>query len=155
MMVLVCTSEECGSFFRIVGEPEDVATLVGFRSSVWPAPYVCPVCGSVSRLAPEHVIDASALAGLPVRMLEAKEAFQALQGLGLPEEQECSRDVIEGLLREHPIRKVSGHSVANTKTFCLEHLELWDGTRLDFGASTHGAVVYRIVRPKAKRGVDE
>lgn len=148
MMALVCDSSSCRALFRAVGEPHELAILFGPGSEFYPDQYICPSCGGKAAMrSGARADEAFAQGGRPVRVLEAAELFRAQYGLGLPEEQECSREVIEGYLRKYPIRKVAGHSIGGRRSFCLEFLELEDGTRLYFGASTHGAVVYRIARP--------
>ena len=95
----------------------------------------------------EQEIDPTTLAGLTIRTLEAQEMFRALSGVGLPEERQCKLKDIHDLLREQPIRKVAGHDIRGSEHCCLEWLELWDGTKVYFAASSHGAIIYRIVRP--------
>jgi hypothetical protein len=85
--------------------------------------------------------------GLNIRDLEVQEMFQALHGMGLPEERVCTHDVVQDLLLNHKIRTVAGYDVPGTKRFCIEWIEFENGTKAYFGASAHGALIYRIANP--------
>lgn len=140
MIVVACTN--CGIGLRVIGDDREIDTLVGKSSDFFPDNYVCPRCASRAVCVAEDICP-------PVELvdLSAEELFAALNGLGLPEEQVCVRSVVEALLKEKPIRRVVGTDIAGSQRFCLEHLELWDGTRLYFGAAPEGAIIYRVVRP--------
>jgi hypothetical protein len=92
-------------------------------------------------------IEPGVLALLEVIDLSPKEAFMALNGLGLPPEQHCNLASVTLLLRETPIRLVRGVDIPGTERCMIDHLELWDGTKVYLGASSHGAVVYRVAPP--------
>lgn len=150
MMLLVCMNSGCSSAFRILGEPIEIETLVGSRSDFWPDKYKCPVCDRRAIFFMENNIPDELVARLAVtqiRVLEPQEMFRAQHGLGLPEEQNCTREAVEEALKQNPIRRIGGHAIGGSPTFCLEFLELWNGVKMYFGASSHGAVVYRIVQP--------
>lgn len=150
MMLIVCAAlQDCESVFRVLGDWAEVQTLVGPRSEFWPQGYTCPKCGGPAQGAMESDIDPRVLAGFQIREVEAQEMYRAQYGMGLPEEMDCRREVIEQALRENPIRRVSGHEVAGANRFVLEYLELWDGTKLYFGASSHGAIVTRVVKQQS------
>ncbi len=140
MLSIVCN--ECLLCLQVVDDRDD---LVGAGSDFWPNKYPCPGCTRVLAARAEESLTASERT-FRVVFLSAEELFAALNGLGLPDEQDCTKEIVEGLLREHPIRRVAGTTIRDTQRFCLEHLELWDGTRLFFGASPEGAIVYRVVR---------
>jgi hypothetical protein len=148
MMIVACSNiQECEAVYRVLGDWAEVQTLVGPRSEFWPQGYTCPKCNGPAQGAMETDIDPQVLAGFQIREIEAQEMYRAQYGMGLPEEMDCRREVIEQALRENPIRRISGHEVAGANRFVLEHLELWDGTKIHFGASTHGAIITRVVPP--------
>lgn len=149
MILIVCTdSANCGATYRILGDVEELFRLVGPDSAYWPDKYKCPACACKALGVVEADLEPASLAGRVICTLEPQECFLALEGMGLPEERDCRRDVVEGLLREHPIRRVAGHEVSGANRFVLEWFELWDGTKIYFGASAHGAIISRITRPK-------
>jgi len=148
MMLVVCGNLAiCESVFRVLGDWQEVKTLVGPQSEFWPQGFTCPKCGGPAQGVMEVDVNVNLLAGFTIRELEAQEMYRAQYGMGLPEELDCRREVVESLLREHPIKRVSGHEVPGATRFILEYLELWDGSRVYFGASSHGAAVTRIVPP--------
>jgi hypothetical protein len=90
---------------------------------------------------------------LNIRDLTPVEAYATLTaGVGLPEDRDCRKEIIEQVVLETPIRKVVGQDVPGTNRFNIDYMELWDGTRLYFGASGHGAIIYRVTRSRAERG---
>jgi hypothetical protein len=84
---------------------------------------------------------------MELRDLTPHEAFAAFNGFGLPEEQDCALESVQKLLAEQPVRKVVGTSITGMRRTIIDSLELWDGTRVYFGAGAEGACIYRIVRP--------
>ena len=146
MMLLLCSSTTCGLVIRVVGDQAQVSTLLGTNSDFFPDKYKC-ACGASASLAFEEEINPASIAGHPLRTLEAEEAFRVQYGLGLPEEQNCTRRSVETALRRSPIKRVGGHEVHGNASFILEFFELEDNTRIYFCASPHGASVYRIVSP--------
>lgn len=158
MIVILCTNAACQARFRVLGDPAEVATLVGDQSEFWPDRYVCPLCEGRAQCVSEAEIDVSTLG--PVRDLEAMEMFQALNGVGLPEEMNCTQKNVAELLLHHRVVRIGGHDVRNTPRYALEWMDLDSGHRLFFAASSHGALVYRIRPPvnhtkKLLEGSDE
>lgn len=145
MIVVVCTNAACSAAFRVMGDPGELHPLVGTESEYWPNRYTCPACEFPAMGVLETSIDVRTLKNL--RDIEVQELFQALNGLGLPEEQDCSIDAVTKLLLEQHIAKVVGHHIAGTARFCLERLELDNGQKMYFAAGSHGATVYRITKP--------
>lgn len=145
MWLFICTSRSCLAAFRAIGEVGEAESLLS--ETQWPTGYKCPSCGQPLLRGEEQEIDPATLAALEIRTLEVQELFRALSGVGLPEERQCSLKEVQELLREQPIRKVTGHDIRGSEHCCLEWLELWDGTKVYFAASSHGAIIYRIVRP--------
>ncbi len=143
MILVTCTA--CRLALRVLGDVEEISLLVGERSDFWPSKYTCPRCEGPAKGQPEDALLPSELLPFELRDLSAQELFAALNGLGLPDEQACSAEVVGTLLRETPIRRVRIRDVPGSPRSILEQLELWDGTRLYFGASPAGAIVYRNV----------
>lgn len=143
MIVVVCTNIECRTIFRVIGDPHEVYSLIGEGSEWWPNKYTCPLCGQQATAEHESSID---LRGMEVRDLEVQEMFQALYGMGLPEEQVCTYDVLGKIFFNQRVQAIGGHAVSGTNRFCLEWLEFSDGTKMYFGASAHGALIYRVAK---------
>jgi hypothetical protein len=137
----------CGVALRVMGDAGEIEGLVGPRSDFWPDRFPCPTCGALASAVTEIAAEPRALARMRLVDLTPHEAFAALQGFGLPHERACTRAEVEALLREQPVRRVGGSDVPGASRCCIEHLELWDGTRVHFGASAQGAVVFRVTRP--------
>jgi len=148
MILVICSNlNTCESVFRVMGDWQEVQTLVGPMSEFWPQGFTCPKCQGPAQGVMENDVDMGLLAGFQIRDIEAQEMYRAQYGMGLPEEMDCRRDVVEQILRENPIRKVSGHDISGANRFVIEHIELWDGTKMYFGSSSQGAIIARIVRP--------
>jgi len=145
MILILCTSTACQARFRVLGDPLEVATLVGQESEFWRSGYRCPVCEAKCECVSENEVNVASLG--PVRDLEAAEMFQALHGVGLPEELVCTQKSVTDLLLQHRVVRVGGHEVRNTSRYCIEWLDLESGHRIFFAASSHGALIYRIRQP--------
>jgi hypothetical protein len=152
MILVVCLP--CNFAIRVM--PENVALtqsqqeldqLVGMRSDFWPDKYPCPRCGKPSRGIREREADAKVLALMAVQDATPQQAFAAFNGLGFPDEHHCSLETVGALLKEQPVRRVVGTNVRGVERTVIDHLELWDGTRMYFGSGAEGAVIYRITRP--------
>jgi hypothetical protein len=157
MIVVVCLP--CKSAIRVM--PESVASmesvreldqLVGTRSEFWPDKYLCPLCSKPARGLKEREVDAEVLSLMTVQEATPKEAFAAFNGLGFPDEHHCSLDTVQALLKEQPVRRIIGTDVRGAERTIIDALELWDGTRVYFGAGAQGAVIYRITRPVSYAG---
>ena len=152
MIVVACLP--CSLAIRIMplvmGDASSCAELdmlVGHSSEFWPDKYPCPSCTQPATGVDELDVDQRVLQVMRLHDLTPQEAFAAFLGMGLPEEQRCSMSVLQELLREQPVRKVIGTDVEGAERTVVDALELWDGTKVHFGAGSDGAVVYRIVRP--------
>lgn len=149
MILAVCLP--CKAGFRVKGP--DVDALLGPSSALWPDGLSCPHCGKTAQGYLENEVSEAVYAVLEIKDLTAVEAYAALTaGVGLPEDRDCRKEVLEAVVKEIPIRRVVGVDVPNTKRFSIDYLELWDGTRIYFGASGHSAIIYRITRERS-RGV--
>lgn len=152
MMLVVCLP--CSLAVRIMpavvadaASVQELEQLVGRRSDLWPDRYACPRCGNSARGMLEQEADSRVLALLTVQDLNPQEAFAAFNGCGFPDEQCCSLETVQALLVETPVRKVIGTNVTGSERTIIDALELWDGTKVYFGAGAEGAVIYRITRP--------
>lgn len=151
MIVVICL--ECALGIRVMpnlGDRRSVTELdhlVGRNSPFFPDKYPCPRCSVESRCFMEHEVDPRVLCTLTLHDLTAAEAYSAFMGLGFPDEQRCSLETVQGLLLEKPVRKVHGKNVEGIERAIIDHLELWDGTKIYFGAGADGAAIYRITRP--------
>ena len=149
MIVVVCLP--CAVGYRVKGT--DTNTLLGPESDVWPHGFTCPNCSKTAQGYLEDELSEAMYRLLHIRDLTPIEGFSTLiAGVGLPEDRECNKEVIETLLRDYKI-KVSGKNVPNTSRFNIDYMELSDGTRIYFGSSGHGAIVYRISKERS-RGTD-
>lgn len=151
MIIIVCLP--CRVGFRVKGEPIEVGTLLGPSSSLWPDGFTCPHCMKPAQGYLELDLSEAVYGLLKIRDLTPVEAYATLTaGVGLPEDRDCRKEVIEQLVLEVPIRRVAGKDVPGTNRFNIDYMELWDGTRLYFGASGHGAIIYRVTRSRDERG---
>lgn len=140
MLSLCCTL--CHITLNVVGHDDEIDYLVGEQSEYWPDNYTCS-CG--------YRLTKGQDPGSTVYDLSPVELFHFLSGLGLPEEQECTRGNVERVFRKE-VKKVHGYELSGAKTFCVEVLELVDGTKVHLGASPKGAVIYRITPPPNNTG---
>lgn len=145
MILIVCT--DCALAMRVEGAEAELDFCVGKSSGFWPDKYPCPECDKLCMGMLEMEAETDAVASLRVIDVTPSEAFAALNGLGFPSERMCTKEIVERLLKEHPIRKVSARDVQGAERCVVDHLELWDGSKMYFGPSSQGAVVYRITRP--------
>ncbi len=142
-MMTVCLP--CHLAIRVLEWTDEAESLIGKDSEFYPAHYPCPACARKCRLLQESEVDPQSLQNLKLVDLTAQEAFIAFSGVGLPSERSFDAELIEKLLKETPIRKVCGGMVGNC--YVLDHMELWDGTRLFLAASPEGGVIYRVAPP--------
>jgi hypothetical protein len=150
MIVIVCLP--CALAIRVLPDVQqtgELESLVGTHSEFWPNRFPCPRCDKTMHGMLESEADPRALAMMEMRDLSAVESFQLFNGLGFPDEQNCTLEALNELLRSQPVRKVHGTDVLGSTRCVAEYLELWDGTRVYLGAAPAGAVVYRIARPSS------
>jgi hypothetical protein len=145
MILIIC--EPCSICLRVMGDAEEIDHLVGEKSDFWPNKFVCPTCEKTCVGVKEIDADPQVLNLLSLMDLGPEDAFKAMHGMGLPHEGDCRAPVVDELLRTQPIRKVKTKEIPHTHRCRVDWLELWDGTRMYFGAGAEGAVVYRITKP--------
>lgn len=143
MILIACT--HCRKALRVTGELDELEPLVGQRSEYWPDKYPCYCCGGTAAgfLVPE--ISEAAHASLSITDVTPQEAFAALNGLGLPDERTCCAEVVEPFFEKQGI-KVHGFQPRGTMRYLVSELEFPDGTKMFFGTSPQGALIYRITK---------
>lgn len=145
MILIVCSN--CMHAIRVTGEDDETNFLVGEKSEFWPDKFTCYHCFCTCSGVLETEATPEVLRALDIVELNPQEAYAAIQGLGLPKEKECRFEMIARLFKEHPVKAVRGQDITGTSRCAIYDMELNDGTRVYFAASTHGAIVYRVVLP--------
>ena len=146
MIFIACN--KCNHALFVSGDEREVSILVGPNSDFWPDKYRCASCGTLGAqacLSPE--VDPVVLATRIVSNVTAEEAFAALNGLGLPEERVCSEELIEALFERQGIKVKGRQLCGNLPRYILDSLTFADGTCVHLGASSYGAILYRVVKP--------
>jgi hypothetical protein len=146
MIFLVCVS--CRLGLRVLGESCETDFLVGKQSGFWPDRYPCPRCEQNISAQEETSLAPSEVAQLELRDVGPQELFSALNGLGLPEEHECSFATVARLLQRYKIKTVIGEDVPGSGRSVIHSIELENGAKLHLGASPEGAVVFRNTPPQ-------
>ncbi len=82
--------------------------------------------------------------GMVLFDVNPSEAFAAINGLGVPGEQECNGTAVADVLLERRVKHVTTRMIRNSHRCILDNIEFDDGTKMYFGASAGGATVYRI-----------
>ena len=144
MIIIACL--RCLNAIRVMSlAPGEIESLFLSIPS-WPV-VACPTCGERAQGMNTNEVAEAVLKALTVRDLSPVEAHAAILGVGFPEEHRCDGDRLSELLKAQPFRRLVGQDIPNTDRFCVDFMELGDGSRIYFGSSTHGAVIYRISRP--------
>jgi hypothetical protein len=147
MITLACL--ECRLALRTSSESHDeVNFLIGMYSEWYPDRYPCPRFGCNGKMTLTDTIASSELALLEMHDVTPQEAFQALQGMGLPAEKECHPDDVRAFFAQ-PIKAVEVSPLPGTTRSVVRSFIAADGTRLFIGSSPFGAVVYRIAPPRS------
>lgn len=142
MIYIVCKT--CKRGLRVASTtPGEVSALLGPGSEYHPDKYPCYLCGE-SHGVFAAFMDASAAATLDLVDVNPQEALAAMHGLGLPAEQDCSAAAVQQLLEGKKIHRVRTQTIRNSHRCVIEFIELEEGVRVYFGASTHGATIYRV-----------
>lgn len=152
LYLLVC--QQCMTAIRVVGDMTEadyvLTPFVTSHSMCWTD--TCPGPAQVV-----HQLPAELSAQLETRELSVGETWVALNGFGMPEEQECSPAAVKAAFTESPVRNVAVHPVRGSHRSQIEFIELENGTKIHFGSGPVGALVYRISKPHsyAKKVEDE
>ncbi len=136
MITAVCT--DCAFGIRTLGDAREEELFVadGCEGLLH-----CPTCRKAMEV--HTSISGAALSVMDVRDLTVEEAYKAMNGLGLPEDQECSPTAIR-VAMQSPIAKLNIRPIRGTTRSIIESIELVSGAKVYLGASPHGAIVYRI-----------
>lgn len=137
-MYVVCSN--CDSGLRVVGDAAEIKSLVSDRSD-----HPCFYCGCPCTVG--AFADNDLLRVKNIRTVSPMEAHLAFEGMGLPSERECAAEIVETLLQSKQIKHAKVRSIPNTGRSVIDSIGFEDGTVMYLGASTHGALVYRIRRP--------
>lgn len=145
MIFIICRG--CKTGLRIgPGEPGESEMLFGQQSDFYPDRYPCFRCEKpVAELVP--AIDSQALQAVEIFDVTPREAFAAMNGLGLPDEQECSATAVTKLFESQPVSHVKTRVIRNSHRCIVEYIEFENGVRIYLGSSVLGATVYRVAQP--------
>lgn len=147
MITVACI--KCHLALRTTGEFSEVDFLVGKRSEWYPNRYPCPRSGCDGKMAFADMIDSEVYDMLEVHDLTPQECFQAFNGLGLPTERSCTPDDLLSVLVGKKVSELDVCQVNNDRRSIVYSLVVEDGTRIYFGSSPQGAIVYRIAPPRS------
>lgn len=143
-MIIICLS--CKLAIRATDTSEKIRSLIGRDSDFWPDKYYCFSCGNSAHIYLEQELSPDVITSSKVINLNAEETFLALQGLGLPSEQNCCEETLDALFSQYGI-KIKGKQHHGYLRYYIEFLELTDGTKVYFAPSAMGACIYRISKP--------
>lgn len=136
MIYLVCTA--CKEALRVSpGEPGEAEALLSEELKCW-------TCHGP--LEPVTCVQPQAASKLQCHDVTPQEAYAVLYGLGLPSERDCSAAAVSLLLEQRHVVKAHTTQIRGSHRCVVDHLELDDGTKVYFGASAHGATVYRVAK---------
>jgi len=141
MITIAC--KQCPNALSVIGDADEVASLVGHLSDFYPDKYKCFSCESPADCVLTPEVSAAALRNLTIFEVTPQEAFAALMGMGIPAEMTCCSEVVEVLFERQGI-KVNGYQVPKTNRYVMNSLTFPDGSTLHLGASAAGALAYRI-----------
>jgi hypothetical protein len=147
MITLACL--ECRLALMINGEHDEVDYLIGMKSDWYPDRYPCPRSGCKGTMTLTDTIASTDLQNLEVHHLNPQEAFQALHGMGLPEERRCNESMVELTLVGQTIKSVELQNLNGSNRTILHSFTLDSGIRVYIGSSPFGALVYRMAPPSS------
>jgi hypothetical protein len=144
MITIACV--HCKNALVVVGEADEVDSLVGINSGFHPNNYVCFNCGKPATcLLSAEVSSVVSMAVLITHEVTPQEAFAALSGMGIPSEATCCAEVVEDMFLKQGI-KVKGYQMPKTNRYVITSLTFPDGRVMHLGASFPGALAYRITK---------
>lgn len=146
MITIVC--KECKTALRISGEVDEMVHLFGEKSEWYPDKFPCVTDGCTSKMEIMDSIAGDAFRALDVHDVTPTEAFSALNGLGVPEEQDCGPTAVKVAFQK-PIKNVATRLVKGTNRSVIDSVEFEDGSKLFLGSSAFGAIVYRISKKRS------
>jgi len=141
MIFIICKT--CGFVLRISpGQEGEAESLFGRTSEWYPDRYPCARCDGTAEL--QATVEGPFATPVDV---SPGEALACLNGLGLPSERDCHGAYVSELLTSKRVTKVVTRSIPGARRCVIDHIDLEDGTKVYFGASTFGATVYRVTPP--------
>ena len=152
-MILLSTCNSCLTRFEILVEPKDIGLIKQVAdASGNTAP--CPrLCGGRINLTGNPILDTVAPMMKEPLHLTATQYFQAVKGLGLPDEIPHDKDVITALLRAYAV--VDTVLQEDNGKFYLHEIHLSNGIILHLGAGLRGAIVIKITKPHEAPHADD
>ncbi len=148
MILIVCSA--CRLALRTSGDPSEVDYLVGTQCEWYPNKYPCPMEDCPGPMVITDTIASIDIEHIDIRELTPQETFQALCGMGLPNEKVCTADYLREVLSKQQVASVQARDIVNTSRCVLDSITLGNGYRIYLGASPMGAVVYRIAPPRVE-----
>ena len=143
MIHIIC--QKCTVGLRISpGEPGETESLYGPSSDWWPDNYPCFVCGKKAQLLETVTPGETKWEAMHFHDVTPKEAYAAMNGLGLPAERECSAEAVRQLLSGARIKRAKVKQIQHDHRCVIDYLELEDETKVYIAAAPMGAVVYRV-----------
>ena len=145
MIYIVCLT--CKSALRIMGDSREIEHLVGRICEWYPSSYPCWTDNCVGRAQFLERIDADVVRRIEVRDLTPQEAFLALNGMGMPDEKDCSAAAVKQVFESSPVKYVDAVQIRDSHRSIVNYIEMENGTRIYLASGPEGAIVYRISRP--------
>jgi hypothetical protein len=128
------------------GEEGESEGLFGKQSDYYPNSYPCFKCEQpIAQFIP--AMSSDSVTQLELFDVTPKEAFAAMNGLGLPGEQDCSAAAVKDLFEMCQVKRVQARPIRNSHRCLIDFIELADGTKVYLGSSAMGATVYRVAKP--------
>lgn len=145
MIYIVCAT--CKAGLRIgPGAPNESKVLFGDGSDYYPDKYPCFRCEKPeAKFVP--AMSSEALSQLELFDVTPMEAFAAMNGLGIPGEQDCSAAAVAKVMAGSTVKQVNVRQIRNSHRCLIDGIVLDNGVTLFMGSSALGATVYRVSLP--------
>lgn len=145
MIIIVCTA--CKAGLRVgPGAEGESEMLFGQGSDYYPDKYPCFRCEkNIAKFVP--AMSSDALAQLDLFDVTPTEAFAAINGLGIPGEQECSAAAVKRFTEGRTVKSINVRQIRNSHRCLIDGIVLDNGVTLYLGSSALGATVYRVALP--------
>lgn len=150
MITLACLT--CRLAIRTTAKTDETVELdflVGMKSEWYPDRYPCPSPECLGLMTLTDTIASEELKNLELYDLTPQEAFQALNGCGLPQERGCTKEAVIEAMTGQEVTSIEVFTVPNTRSSILKSIQLSNGYRIYLGAGPAGATVYRIAPPRS------
>lgn len=147
-MIIMSLCNSCLQPYQVLVEPSDIPLIKQIADDTG---HTCPcprLCGGVINLVGDDTINAMVN---DRRLKESvritgKELYQAINGLGLPDEVPASFDTVEAMLRAFPTEKVVMQDV-HGKVY-LHEIHLKNEVVIHLGSGAHGAQVLKMTKKR-------